>query len=150
MLCAHQIKMDDQASRGVKIFNTVNFLYTINVINVELSMMTLLIQLCLIILFSVNLTYFKVTTMLDSFWLTWKMCLCNYQCWFGRPVDCPACQKLWRCGFLWHYTCYKCQILHDTTHWALLAHTILSDIGRISLSQECQTILTENVMFSFD
>ena len=59
--------MDDQASRGVKNFNTVNFLYTINVINVELSMMTLLIQLCLIILFSVNLTYFKVTTMLDSF-----------------------------------------------------------------------------------
>ena len=44
MLCAHQIKMDDQASRGVKNFNTVNFLYTINVINVELSMMLLLIQ----------------------------------------------------------------------------------------------------------
>ena len=37
--------MDDQVSRGVKNFNTENLLYTINVINVELSMMLLLIQL---------------------------------------------------------------------------------------------------------
>ncbi len=29
--------VDDQVSRGVKNFNTVNFLYTINVINVELT-----------------------------------------------------------------------------------------------------------------
>ena len=45
----------------------------------------------------------------------------------------------------------KCQTLHDgSTHLALPIHITFSDLDCISRLQQCQTVLTENVMFFSD
>ena len=38
-------------------------------------------------------------------------------------------------------------MLDGTTHWALPVHSTFSDLDHISRSQQCQTILTENLMY---
>ena len=38
-------------------------------------------------------------------------------------------------------------LLNGTTHWALSAHTSFTDLGHISRSQQCWTVLIENFVF---
>ena len=68
-----------------------------------------------------------------------------------------ACRTSVRCGkkkkkrgdFLGHRKCDKGKTFHNfPTYWALPTHTTVSDLEYISRSQQCQTLLTENFMFS--
>ena len=55
------------------------------------------------------------------------------------------------CNFLRHYEYDKCQTFHDgSTHWTLPIYTTFSDLDCIWRSEQCQTVLTENVMFLSD
>ena len=75
--------------------------------------------------------------------------LCTDVC-NGRPIV-GMWRKLEHCNFLRHYKSDECQTLHDgSTHWALPAHAIFSDLDSISRSQQCQTALTEHFMFQSD
>ena len=81
------------------------------------------------------------------FWVTWTVRPCNDQRWAAQQADCMVWQELTCCDFVRHYKCDKCQTLHDgTAYWALAVHTIFSDLDHISRRQ-CQTVLTEDVMF---
>ena len=61
------------------------------------------------------------------------------------------CGKKICCDFLRYYKHDKCQILHDgSTHCALPVRTTSRDLVGLSRSQQCQTVLTEKLMFLSD
>ena len=64
----------------------------------------------------------------------------------GCPTDCPGVLKT---DFLGQHN--KCSTLHDgTAHETLNFDTTSSDLDHVSSSQQCQTVLTENVTFLSD
>ena len=78
---------------------------------------------------------------LVSFWLAWKMWV--YVMFSVRS----ASQVIVQCGKIKTLQCDKREILHaGTPHWALSVHTTFSDLDHVSLSQQCQTVLTETCM----
>ena len=68
-----------------------------------------------------------------SFWLIWKMSLCNDQRWASQLASMSEAQKHSHCSFFRHLKWGECQNLHDenTTYWALPVHTTLSDLDHI-------------------
>ena len=114
---------------------------------IDMFLSTNLFNLCLLLFVWAKHTVFRdLTNVLNMFFFSKKHNNVTSQ-ETPNHIKCGIFDdKYW--GFLRHFKCNKCQTLRDgTAHWTLRVHYTFNDLDIISSSQQCQTVLTENLMW---